>query len=115
MDDHAPQSRVVVHEGLHQHRTHHSRRIVTEKHKRVTGNPCHQQKAHPLFAGNPLFNIIYIMRSQSECRLVRHWESTDMTTRTVTMSHSELDRFGVITRVRERRLTQVEAARAFEN
>jgi hypothetical protein len=27
------------------------------------------------------------------------------------MSHSELDRFGVITRVRERRLTQVEAAR----
>jgi hypothetical protein len=33
-----------------------------------------------------------------------------MTTRTVTMSHSELDRFGVITRVRERRLTQIEAA-----
>ena len=29
-----------------------------------------------------------------------------MTTRTVTMSHAELDRFGVITRVRERRLTQ---------
>jgi hypothetical protein len=27
------------------------------------------------------------------------------------MSHTELDRFGVITRVRERRLTQVEAAR----
>ena len=34
-----------------------------------------------------------------------------MTTRTVTMSHSELPRFGVITRDRERRLTQVEAAR----
>jgi hypothetical protein len=30
------------------------------------------------------------------------------------MSHSELDRFGVITRVRERRLTQVEAARILE-
>jgi len=29
-----------------------------------------------------------------------------MTTRTVTMSHTELDRFGVITRVRERRLTK---------
>jgi hypothetical protein len=37
-----------------------------------------------------------------------------MTTRTVTMSHSELDRFGVITRVRERRLTQVEAARILD-
>jgi hypothetical protein len=37
-----------------------------------------------------------------------------MTTRTVTMSHSELDRFGVIIRVRERRLTQVEAARILE-
>jgi hypothetical protein len=34
-----------------------------------------------------------------------------MATRTLTMSHTELDRFGVITRVRERRLTQVEAAR----
>src|SRR5262249_10149453 len=44
----------------------------------------------------------------------RHWESTDMTTRTVTMSHSELDRFGIITRVRERRLTQVEAARILD-
>ena len=44
----------------------------------------------------------------------RHWESPDMTTRTVTMSHSELDRFGVITRVRERRLTQVEAARILD-
>ena len=31
-----------------------------------------------------------------------------MATRTLTMSHTELDRFGVITRVRERRLTQVE-------
>jgi Helix-turn-helix domain len=30
------------------------------------------------------------------------------------MSHSELDRFGVITRVRERRLTQVEAARILD-
>ena len=30
------------------------------------------------------------------------------------MSHPELDRFGVITRVRERRLTQVEAARILE-
>ena len=39
---------------------------------------------------------------------------TDMTTRTVTMSHTELDRFGVITRVRERRLTQVEAARILD-
>jgi hypothetical protein len=37
-----------------------------------------------------------------------------MTTRTVTMSHAELDRFGVITRVRERRLTQVEAARILD-
>jgi hypothetical protein len=37
-----------------------------------------------------------------------------MTTRTVTMSHSELDRFAVITRVRERRLTQVEAARILD-
>src|ERR1700682_2203001 len=37
-----------------------------------------------------------------------------MTTRTVTMSHSELDRFGIITRVRERRLTQVEAARILD-
>jgi hypothetical protein len=37
-----------------------------------------------------------------------------MTTRTVTMSHSELDRFGVITRIRERRLTQVEAARILD-
>src|ERR1700691_4162629 len=34
-----------------------------------------------------------------------------MATRTLTMSHMELDRFGVITRVRERRLTQGEAAR----
>jgi len=34
-----------------------------------------------------------------------------MATRTVTMSHIELDRFGVITRVRERRPTQIEAAR----
>jgi Helix-turn-helix domain len=34
-----------------------------------------------------------------------------MATRTLTMSHTELDRFGVITRVRERRLTQIEAAR----
>ena len=34
-----------------------------------------------------------------------------MATRTLTMSHRKLDRFGVITRVRERRLTQVEAAR----
>ena len=34
-----------------------------------------------------------------------------MATRTLTMSHTEPDRFGVITRVRERRLTQVEAAR----
>jgi len=34
-----------------------------------------------------------------------------MGTRTITMSHEELDRFGVITRVRERRLTQDEAAR----
>ena len=34
-----------------------------------------------------------------------------MATRTLTMSHTELDRFGVITRVHERRLTQVEAAR----
>jgi hypothetical protein len=30
------------------------------------------------------------------------------------MSHTELDRFGVITRVRERRLTQVEAARILD-
>src|ERR1700712_463535 len=37
-----------------------------------------------------------------------------MTTRTVTMSHSELDRFGVITRVREGRLTQTEAARVLD-
>jgi hypothetical protein len=37
-----------------------------------------------------------------------------MTTRTVTMSHSELDRFGVITRARERRLTQTEAARILD-
>jgi transposase len=37
-----------------------------------------------------------------------------MTTRTVTMSHPELDRFAVITRVRERRLTQVEAARILD-
>jgi len=28
-----------------------------------------------------------------------------MDTRTITMSHDELDRFGVISRVRERRLT----------
>jgi len=34
-----------------------------------------------------------------------------MAIRTVTMSHEELDRFGVISRVRERRLTQVEASR----
>jgi transposase len=34
-----------------------------------------------------------------------------MGTRTITMSHEELDRFGVITRVQERRLTQAEAAR----
>jgi hypothetical protein len=34
-----------------------------------------------------------------------------MGTRTITMSHAELDRFGVITRVQERRLTQEEAAR----
>ena len=34
-----------------------------------------------------------------------------MDTRTITMSHDELDRFGVISRVRERRLTQAEAAR----
>jgi transposase len=34
-----------------------------------------------------------------------------MGTRTITMSHDELDRFGVISRVRERRLTQDEAAR----
>jgi hypothetical protein len=34
-----------------------------------------------------------------------------MVTRTITMSHAELDRLGVINRVRERRLTQVEAAR----
>jgi hypothetical protein len=38
-----------------------------------------------------------------------------MITRTVTMSHSELDRFGVITRVRERRLTQIEAARILDS
>jgi hypothetical protein len=31
-------------------------------------------------------------------------ESTDMATRTLTVSHPELDRYGVITRVRERRL-----------
>jgi hypothetical protein len=37
-----------------------------------------------------------------------------MTTRTVTMSHSELDRFGIITKIRERRLTQVEAARILD-
>jgi hypothetical protein len=37
-----------------------------------------------------------------------------MATRTLTMSHTELDRFGVITRVRERRLTQVEAARILD-
>lgn len=37
-----------------------------------------------------------------------------MTTRTVTMSHSELDRFGTITKVRERRLTQLEAARILD-
>jgi hypothetical protein len=30
------------------------------------------------------------------------------------MSHTELDRFGVISRVRERRLTQVEAARILD-
>jgi transposase len=34
-----------------------------------------------------------------------------MGTRTITMSHAELDRFSVITRVEERRLTQREAAR----
>ena len=34
-----------------------------------------------------------------------------MVTRTITMSHAELDRLGVINRVLERRLTQVEAAR----
>lgn len=34
-----------------------------------------------------------------------------MGVRTITMSHEELDRFGVICRVAERRLTQVEAAR----
>jgi transposase len=34
-----------------------------------------------------------------------------MGTRTITMSHEELDRFGVITRVEERRLRQDEAAR----
>ena len=34
-----------------------------------------------------------------------------MSTRTITMRHAELDRFGIITRVLERRLTQVEAAR----
>jgi hypothetical protein len=37
-----------------------------------------------------------------------------MGTRTITMSHEELDRFGVISRVRERRLTQVEAARILD-
>jgi len=37
-----------------------------------------------------------------------------MATRVVTMSHSELDRFGVITRVRDRRLTQVEASRILD-
>jgi hypothetical protein len=34
-----------------------------------------------------------------------------MDTRMITMSHEELDRFGVITRVQERRLSQAEAAR----
>jgi hypothetical protein len=38
-----------------------------------------------------------------------------MTTRTVTMSHSELDRFGIITRVRERRLTIVSRHVVYES
>jgi hypothetical protein len=37
-----------------------------------------------------------------------------MVTRTLTMSHAELDRFGVITRVLERRLKQTEAARILQ-
>jgi hypothetical protein len=35
-------------------------------------------------------------------------------TKTLTMNHAELDRFGVITRMRERRLTQIEAARILD-
>jgi hypothetical protein len=37
-----------------------------------------------------------------------------MTTMTLTMSRTELDRLGAITRVRERRLTQFEAARILD-
>jgi hypothetical protein len=37
-----------------------------------------------------------------------------MATRTLTISHAERDRFGVITRVPERRLTQVEGARILD-